>query len=75
MQSKTGRFVIGREDNVLRVDFSRDPDPPVPRFPGGCGLREIADEFTSATASISAGGQSTALSTLSNLDPRQCKFL
>lgn len=48
MERKPGRFVIGREGNVLRVDFSRDPDPPVPRFPGACGLREIVDESTSA---------------------------
>ena len=74
MRRKTGHFVIGREDNVLRVDFSRDPDPPVPRFPGACGLRETVDEFTSATASISAA-ESATLSTLSDIDPRQCKFL
>ena len=44
MQCKSGRFVIGRENNVLRVDFSRDPDPPAPKFPGAGGLRESIDE-------------------------------
>ena len=33
------RYVIARESNVLRVDFSREPDPPAPRFPGARGLR------------------------------------
>jgi hypothetical protein len=28
------------------VDFSRDPDPPTPKFPGAAGLRETADENT-----------------------------
>jgi hypothetical protein len=44
MQRETNRFVIGRENNVVRVDFSRDPDPPAPRFPGANGLREINDD-------------------------------
>jgi hypothetical protein len=44
MQRETNRFVIGRENNVVRVDFSRDPDPPAPRFPVASGLREIGDE-------------------------------
>jgi hypothetical protein len=39
MQRETNRFVIGRENNVVRVDFSRDPDPPAPKFPGASGLR------------------------------------
>jgi hypothetical protein len=32
--------VIGREDNIVLVDFSREPNPPAPRFPGASGLRE-----------------------------------
>jgi hypothetical protein len=44
MQSGNNRFVIGRENNVVQVDFSRDPDPPAPRFPGATGLREIDNE-------------------------------
>ena len=37
---KNSRYVIRREDNVLQVDFSREPDPPAPRFPGANGLRK-----------------------------------
>lgn len=77
MQYKTGRFVIGREDNVLRMDFSRDTDPPVPRFPGACGLREIVAEFTSATAGISgpyAGYQKGAQQLHSKLLMRNGNF-
>ena len=39
MLSVVDRHVIARESNVVRVDFSRDPDPPAPRFPGANGLR------------------------------------
>lgn len=46
MLRRSGRFVISRENNVLRVDFSRDPDPPAPKFPGAGGLRETIDENT-----------------------------
>jgi hypothetical protein len=35
--------VIAREDNVVRVDFSREPDPPAPRFPGAAALRAGPD--------------------------------
>jgi hypothetical protein len=37
--SFTKRYVIARESNVVRVDFTRRPDPPAPRFPGAGGLR------------------------------------
>jgi hypothetical protein len=33
------RYVIGRENNVVLVDFRRRPDPPAPRFPGAGALR------------------------------------
>jgi hypothetical protein len=46
MRRASGHFVISRENNVLRVDFSRDPDPPTPKFPGAAGLRETIDEST-----------------------------
>ena len=36
--------IVARENNILRVDFSRDPDPPAPKFPGAAGLREIITE-------------------------------
>jgi hypothetical protein len=35
--------VIGREHNVVRVDFRREPDPPAPTFPGANGLRRMTD--------------------------------
>jgi hypothetical protein len=62
MQRETNRFVIGRENNVVQVDFSRDPDPPAPRFPGASGLREIGDESISATMKIFAVALSAAAS-------------
>jgi hypothetical protein len=35
------RFVIGRDDNVVLVDFTpRMPDPPAPLFPGANALRQ-----------------------------------
>jgi hypothetical protein len=39
---KTERFVIAREDNVVRVDF-RKSDPPAPDFPGAGGMRVLFD--------------------------------
>ena len=39
MLSIVERHVIARESNVVRVDFSREPDPPAPCFPGANGLR------------------------------------
>lgn len=75
MQRETNRFVSGRENNVVRVDFNRDPDPPAPRFPGASGLREISDESTSAKKNIFAVGLRTAASNCSNIDPSQCNFV
>jgi hypothetical protein len=37
-------YVIGRDSNVLRVDFGREPDPPAPKFPGAAGLRALQGE-------------------------------
>lgn len=31
--------VIARDNNVVRVNFGREPDPPTPKFPGSRGLR------------------------------------
>jgi hypothetical protein len=50
------RYIIGRESNVLRVDFHREPDPPAPSFPGAGALRyqeplgELADAVAPACA-------------------------
>jgi len=35
--------VIGRNGNIVVVDFSREPNPPAPRFPGASGLRKQSD--------------------------------
>jgi hypothetical protein len=55
MQHKAHRFVLGRDDNVVRVDFSRDPDPPAPRFPGAGALRDFGCDIAGAAESIAAG--------------------
>jgi hypothetical protein len=36
--------IIGRENNVVRVDFARASDPPAPKFPGANGLRPVKNE-------------------------------
>jgi hypothetical protein len=53
-----GRYVIARENNVVLVNFRRDPDPPAPRFPGAGALRlesEIDDpEQTSVMGQLAS---------------------
>jgi hypothetical protein len=49
MLSVVDRHVISRESNVVRVDFSREPDPPTPCFPGANGLR-LSDTECDSTA-------------------------
>jgi hypothetical protein len=39
MKRPISRYVLARNDNVVRVDFSREPEPPEPGFPGAPGLR------------------------------------
>jgi hypothetical protein len=39
MIGRAAQHVLGRESNVIRVDFSRRPDPPPPNFPGAGALR------------------------------------
>jgi hypothetical protein len=36
--------IIGRENNVVRVDFARESDPPAPKFPGANGFRPVKKE-------------------------------
>jgi hypothetical protein len=59
MLSVADRYVIARESNVVRVDFSRDPDPPAPCFPGANGLHlsdtERDADTSTAIASDAAG--------------------
>jgi hypothetical protein len=47
MLSVINERVIGREGNIVLVDFSREPHPPAPRFPGANGRREPSCEETS----------------------------
>jgi hypothetical protein len=37
-------YVIRRENNVVEVNFRREPDPPAPKFPGASGLRALNEE-------------------------------
>ena len=74
MQRGINRFVISRENNVVRVDFSRDPDPPAPGFPGATGLREIGDESASETKYISAGALRAVSASSFKIDPGQCNL-
>jgi hypothetical protein len=50
------RHVIARENNIVRVDFSREPDPPAPGFPGANGLRlkDTEDDGADAPIAIAA---------------------
>jgi hypothetical protein len=47
------RCVIERENNVVRVDFRREPEPPGPRFPGANGSREFGDKRTGDATDVS----------------------
>ena len=44
MTRKNNRYVVRRDNNVLQVDFGREPDPPAPRFPGARGGRRLDQE-------------------------------
>jgi hypothetical protein len=48
MLSVINERVIGREGNIVLVDFSREPHPPAPRFPGANGRRERGYEPSDA---------------------------
>lgn len=39
MLSVKNSRIIARTENIVLVDFSREPHPPAPRFPGANGLR------------------------------------
>jgi hypothetical protein len=57
MLSTVDCYAIARESNVVRVDFSRDPDPPAPCLPGANGLRlsDIARDDADAPTAIAIG--------------------
>jgi len=44
VQPATNLYVVGRNGNVLVVDFHKRPEPPVPRFPGAAGLRAAGSD-------------------------------
>ena len=46
------RYVIARESNVVRVDFRHEPDPPAPKFPGACALRNVNPQSVNAVTTM-----------------------
>jgi hypothetical protein len=50
--ARASRYVLGRENNIVRVDFTREPDPPAPRFPGAGALRAAQDLAAAVTSSL-----------------------
>ena len=54
MLKAVDRYVIARESNIIRVDFSRGPDPPAPCFPGANSLRPSDTECDGDNAPPSA---------------------
>jgi hypothetical protein len=60
MVGSARRFVIARENNVVRVDFRRS-NPPAPDFPGAGGMRipkGSEDEFGAGSSTGSQVGRS-----------------
>jgi hypothetical protein len=55
-RTKRRACVVARHSNIVRVDFTREPDPPAPRFPGAAGVRksqlETAGQSAVAVASM-----------------------
>ena len=47
--------VIGRDNNVLVVDFTRKSEPPAPRFPGANALRIGPKDRKTVSACCGAG--------------------
>ena len=56
MVGSAQRFVIARENNVLRVDFRRS-GPPAPDFPGAGGMRVLQGPEDELGARPSTGPQ------------------
>jgi hypothetical protein len=46
--------IIERENNILRVDFRREPDPPAPKFRGAGAMHEPHEEREEAAQSYRA---------------------
>jgi hypothetical protein len=46
-----GQFIVGRDGNIVHVDFGHEPDPPAPRFPGASSLR-FTNELNDASDAL-----------------------
>jgi hypothetical protein len=46
-----GQYIVGRDGNIVHVDFGHEPDPPAPRFPGAGSLR-FATELNDASDAL-----------------------
>jgi hypothetical protein len=46
VRGTTTKRIVDRSDNVLTVDFTKEPDPPIPNppFSGAMGAREQATD-------------------------------
>ena len=44
MKPVVRRYVVARENNVVRVDFRGEPESPDPNFPGAAGQRILPRE-------------------------------
>lgn len=49
--SVVGQYIVGRDGNIVHVDFGHEPDPPAPRFPGAGSLR-FATELNDASDAL-----------------------
>jgi co-chaperonin GroES (HSP10) len=74
MLSTVDYYVIARDRNVLRVDFSRPPDPPAPCFPGANGLRlsHAERDEADAPAAIAIRGAGTRFQSATNVRRSAC---
>ena len=64
MLSALEPYVIARESNIVRVDFTREPDPSSPCFPAAIGLRLDHTASESAVARNAGSFRSMALGKL-----------
>ena len=65
MRSLVQHRIIERERNVVRVDFSREPDPPAPRFPGAGAMRA----WTAKSGDVSVAAYAHGGNVRSGLSP------
>jgi hypothetical protein len=58
MRRETSGFVIGRDNNLARVDFRREPDSPAPKFPNEEQMHASSDG-RGGESRIGRGGNAT----------------